>query len=172
MKHLIILILLMLSAACGWQLRGSVALPAGVKQMHLSSEDPYNPMMTELRQRLLAAGVELTPAPLGAPYTLAITEQNRDSRVAAVGADSLASAYEVTIEVRYDILGPTGEAVALDLSSSVTRSYESDVSVAGAGAREEAMLLEEMRTELAQQILRRLQAEINAAEAVRRQPDS
>src|SRR5690625_4502954 len=122
MKHLIILILLMLSAACAWQVPGSGAPAAGVTQMHLSSEDPYNPMMTELRQRLLAAGVELTPAPLGSPYTLAITEQNRDSRVAAVGADSLASAYEVTLEVRYDILGPRSEEVALDLSSRDRKS--------------------------------------------------
>ena|SRR5690554_2062825 len=168
MKHLTILALAILSAACGWHLRGSVTLPASVEQLYVSAEDPYNPMMTELRERLMAAGVELAPLPLGAPYTLAITEENRESRVAAVGADSLASAYEVTLEVHYDILGPLGEPVALDLVSSVTRSYESDVSVAGAGAREETMLLREMRTELAQQILRRLQAEINAAEAVRR----
>lgn len=168
MKHLTILALAILSAACGWHLRGSVTLPASVERLYVSAEDPYNPMMTELRERLMAAGVELAPLPLGAPYTLAITEENRDSRVAAVGADSLASAYEVTLEVHYDILGPLGEPVALDLVSSVTRSYESDVSVAGAGAREETMLLREMRTELAQQILRRLQAEINAAEAVHR----
>lgn len=168
MKHLIILALAVLSAACGWHLRGSVALPASVERLYVSAEDPYNPMMTELRERLIAAGVDLAPAAMSATYTLAIIEQDQDSRVAAVGADSLASAYEVTLEVRYDILGPLGELVAHELSSSVTRSYESDVSVAGAGAREEALLLREMRSELAQQILRRLQAEINAAEAVRR----
>lgn len=168
MNHLIILVLVMLSAACGWHLRGSVTLPPSVEHLYVSAEDPYNPTMIELRERLLAAGVELAPSPLGVPYTLAITEENQDSRVAAVGADSLASAYEVTLEVRYDIIGPQGEPVARNLSSSVTRSYESDAASAGAGSREEVMLLGEMRTELAQQILRRLQAEINTAEAVRR----
>ncbi|MDQ2077696.1 LPS assembly lipoprotein LptE [Marinimicrobium sp. ABcell2] len=165
MKHLCIFVLVLLTTACGWHLRGTVTLPSTIERLYLSADDPYSPMVAELQQRLIASGVELAPAQVGAPYTLAITEQLQDSRVAGVGVDSLASSYEVTLEVRYDILGLLGEPIAEDLSSIVTRSYESDVVAAGAGAREEAMLLREMRAELAQQILRRLQAEINAAEA-------
>jgi LPS-assembly lipoprotein len=170
MKRLSIFALILLTTACGWHLRGTMALPTTIEQLHVRADDLYSPLVVELQQRLSSAGVVLAPAPAGAPYTLAITEQLQDSRVAGVGVDSLASSYEVTLEVRYDILRFVGEPVAKDLSSVVTRSYEADVAAAGAGAREEAMLLREMRAELVQQMLRRLNAEINAAEAAQSTP--
>lgn len=163
--HLLSLcVLVALTTACGWHLRGAIALPSNVEQLHLSAEDSFSPLMTELRERLADSGVELVPSASAAPYSLDITEQEQESRVAGVGGDALANAYELTLEARYDIRRSTGEPIAEDLSSSVIRSYNSSAASAGSGAQEELLVLREMRRELAQQILRRLLAEINSAE--------
>lgn len=164
LRLLSLCLLIAVTTACGWHLRGAIALPSSVEQLHLSGEDTFSPLMTELRERLTGSGVELVPSASAAPYTLDITEQNQESRVAGVGGDALANAFELTLEARYDIRRSTGEVIAEDLSSTVIRSYESSAASAGSGAQEELLVLREMRRELSQQILRRLLAEINTAE--------
>lgn len=171
MKRALVCFLALMTAACGWHLRGSIALPGGIERIHLSADDPYSPLLSELQQQLSAGGVELAASASDAPYTLTILEQRQESRVAGVGSDSLANAYEVTLETRYSVLRRVGDPVAEDLSSSVRRSYDTDAATAGSGAREEVLVLREMRRDLAQQILRRLQAEINNAEAEAPQPE-
>lgn len=164
----LVLGLAILLSACGFQLRGTVALSNTVETLYLTSDDSYGPLMTELRSRLLANDVELTSGPIGAQYALLITEERQERRVAALGADALASAFELTLNARFDVLDNTGQPIARNLSSGVSRSYNATGS---SGAQEEELILGEMRTELSQQILRQLQAVINAAQARDGEPE-
>lgn len=157
-----VLALLLLLVACGWQLRGTVALSNNIDSLYLTSDDDYGPFMVELRNRLQANDVALADGPLGAQYALLITDQRQERRVAALGSDALASAYELTLTVRFDVLDHTGMIIARNLSGRVTRSYNATGS---SGAQEEELILREMRAELAQQALRQLQAVINAHRA-------
>lgn len=158
----LILGLALIVGACGFQLRGTVALSNTVETLYLTSDDSYGPLMTELRNRLSANDVELTSGPIGAQYALLITEERQERRVAGLGVDALASAFELTLSARYEVLDNTGLPIARNLSSSVSRAYDATGS---SGAQEEALILGEMRTELSQQIMRQLQAVINAAQA-------
>lgn len=162
MRRFFILCLIMLCAACGWQLRGTVALSSTVENLYLTGEDSFGPLMTELRNRLEAEGVELSDSPIGAQYTLRITRETNQRRVAALGADALASAFELTLTANFDVADNSGQIIAGGLTSLVTRSYNAS---GGNRTQEEALILGEMRQELAQQILRQLQAVINAAQA-------
>ncbi len=157
--------LLILLSACGWQLRGTVALSSLTDTLHLTSQDDYGALMVELRNRLASDDIVLTDSPTEARYTLRINRELVDKRVAAVGSDALASAYELTLRAEFDVLDQRGAPIATQLVSSVTRSYNASAGSAGSSAQEEALLSREMRTELAQQILRQLQAAINAAQA-------
>lgn len=165
MNRVIILLLSLLTLSCGWHLRGAISLPNSIEQLHLSAEDSYSPVLIELRRRLEDAGITLVDNSSDAPYSLTILEQTQDSRVAGVGGNALAAAYELTIEASYEIKRSNGELLAPDLSSSVVRSYSASAVTAGADSQEQSLVLKEMRGELAQQILRQLQAQINAAEA-------
>jgi len=156
-------------SACGFQLRGTVALSDSVERLYLTSDDSYGPLMTELRNRLRSNGIELTSGPIGAQYTLLITDERQERRVAGLGADALASAFELTLTASYEVLDYTGRPIARDLSSGVSRSYNATGS---SGAQEEALILGEMRTELTQQILRQLQSVINAAQAQDGEPEA
>lgn len=170
-RFLIIALLILLTGACGWQLRGSVALSSLTDTLHLTSPDDYGALMVELRNRLSADDLELTETPAQARYTLRVNREQLDKRVAAVGSDALASAYELTLRAEFDVLDHRGLPIATRLISSVTRSYNASAGSAGSSAQEEILLTREMRTELAQQVLRQLQAAINAAQAKGLTPD-
>lgn len=157
--------LMVMVSACGWQLRGSVALSSMVDTLYLTGGNDYGPLMTELRQRLQANDVTLVDGPVGAQYALQVVEETTEKRVAAVGGDALASAYEITLIARFNVLNGGGTELANNLTSRVTRSYNASAGSAGSGAQEEELILGEMRRELSQQILRQLQAAINAAQA-------
>ena len=120
-RSMMIAVLILLTGACGWQLRGSVALSSLTDTLHLTSPDDYGALMVELRNRLSADDIRLTDSSTEARYTLRVNRELVDKRVAAVGSDALASAYELTLRAEFDVL--------------------------------------------AQQILRQLQAAINAAQA-------
>ncbi len=164
-RSMMIAVLILLTGACGWQLRGSVALSSLTDTLHLTSPDDYGALMVELRNRLSADDIRLTDSPTEARYTLRVNRELVDKRVAAVGSDALASAYELTLRAEFDVLDQRGIPIATRLVSSVTRSYNASSGSAGSSAQEEVLLTREMRTELAQQILRQLQAAINAAQA-------
>lgn len=165
MSRLIILLLSLLTLSCGWHLRGAISLPSSIEKLHLSAEDSYSPVLVELRRRLEDADITLVERSSEAPYSLTILEQSQDSRVAGVGSNALAAAYELTLQARYEIRRSSGEVLAPNLSSNVVRSYSASAVTAGADSQEQSLVLKEMRRELAQQILRQLQAQINAAEA-------
>lgn len=161
----ILLTLLMLVTACGWQLRGTVALSSLTDTLHITGQDAYGPLLTELRNRLQADDLTLTDSPSEARYTLDIVQEQTEKRVAALGSDALASAYELTLSAHFNVLDSRGMPIATRLTSRITRSYNASAASAGSSSQEELLLLREMREELAQQILRQLQAVISAAQA-------
>lgn len=150
---------MVLVVGCGWQLRGSTALSDVMDSLHLTGSDRYTPLMTTLRQRIDAADIQLAETTAGADYTLAITDETLDRRVASVGADALASAYELTLTARFDVLDASGQPLARGLTSRVHRSFNAS----GGDSQEQALVTEELRGALARQLLRRLQAVIKAA---------
>lgn len=151
-------LLVMLLTACGWQLRGSLALDNRIDQLLVVAEERYSPMDTALRERLEDSGVALAENQTSASHVLEVTRENKQTRIAGVGADALASAFEVTLSTTFDLYLADGTPLGRNLTSSVTRSFNASADSAGSGSREEELILEEMRQELALQMLRRIQA--------------
>lgn len=164
-RLMLVITLALATSACGWQLRGSVALSSLTDSLYLTGNDNYGLLMTELRNRLEAESLTLTESQSGAQYTLRIREETLERRIAAVGSDALASAYELTLSAQFDVLDHRGLPLAGDLRSRVVRSYTAGSGNVGSGNQEEALLISEMRSELSQQVLRQLQAVISAGQA-------
>jgi LPS-assembly lipoprotein len=149
------LLIASLLCACGWHLRGSTPVS---KSIYLSSEDNYSPVRLELEQLMAIHGITLAASPAESDLQLHIEEEIADRRTAAVGADALTSAYELFLTVHYQMRSPEGLPVSDQSTALVTRIFNYTAEGASSGAQEEALLLEEMRRELAQMLLRRLSA--------------
>lgn len=152
------LLIACVTTACGWQLRGSVAAHQNLQSIYLSSEDTHGALVAEIKQVLEANKIALAEKASEASLSLFINDELYDRRTAAVGADALTSAYELIYTVHYNVRTATGGPVTSLGTAMVTRTFDYSASGASSGAREEALLAEEMRREMAQQLIRRLNA--------------
>lgn len=158
MQKILICMLVLLTAACGWHLRGTMTEQATIDRLYLSAREVHGDLVNELRQMLRSSDVSLVESADQAPYRLSIMEERADRRVVGVGGDALASAYELTLEADYEIRDYNNQLLIPIATSSVTRSYDYSPSDATSASQQEALLQREMRRDLAQQILRRLYA--------------
>ena len=156
------LALALLTSACGWQLRGTTAVSKNLSQLYISAastrEASALELMTELRQLLTANHVSLITDSKAAKYALNIIEEKKDKRTVGVGSDALSSAYEITLKVDYEIR--SNNELATKATATSVRSFNYNTASIGSAAQEETLLMKEMRRDLAQQMLRRLNATI------------
>jgi len=151
-------------SACGWQLRGSMELPQSLSHLYVSAIDNKSAFMIELRQLLKTNRVALVPSASESQYSLYILEETKDRRTAGVGGDALSSSYEITSKVNYEIGIKNSEQSVKGTAISV-RSFNYNTSAINSATQEEVLLDQEMRRDLAQQMLRRLSAVINHPES-------
>jgi LPS-assembly lipoprotein len=150
-------LLLMLSlAGCGFTLRGSVDLPPQLRTLQIESPVPNSELVREVSRMLRNNSVALTDKPNDDIWRLGIgTEQVRE-RVLSVNANARAGEYEVTMDVAAQLR--RGTQVVGPETLSVSRVYLADPENAVAKNEEAELIRSEMRRELAQQVLRRLQS--------------
>ena len=149
----------LLVTACSWHLRGSVATSKDLGNLYVSAVDSKGALISELRQQLKANGVALTDDAASADYSLKITDENKDKRTAGVGGDALSSAYEITSKANYEITRKKNSHPIKAVAISV-RSFNYNTASINSATQEESMLDQEMRRDLAQQMLRRLNSVI------------
>ncbi|MES2676018.1 MAG: LPS assembly lipoprotein LptE [Pseudomonadota bacterium] len=174
--------LTLLSSACDWHLRGAVDMPQDLSQLYISAVETRGTstdksittfstteLMTELRQQLKANRISVIDDSTAANYELIILEESMDKRTAGVGTDALSSAYEITLKSEYEIRTKNSALVVPATASSV-RSFNYNTASLSSSAQEEMLLIKEMRRDLVQQMLRRLNAVVRHPEANNSEP--
>jgi LPS-assembly lipoprotein len=151
-------------SACGWHMRGSIELPKNLSQLYVTAIDSKGALVTELRQQLKTNRVSVVNNSSEANYSLYILEEKKDRRTAGVGGDALSSSYDITLKADYEIrlknsLNST-KATAISI-----RSFNYNTASINSATQEELLLDQEMRRDLAQQMLRRLNAVVSAPTA-------
>jgi LPS-assembly lipoprotein len=155
-KYLSIVFLMFTLAACGFHLRGYVDMPEHLKTIYVSPDDPYNPMQRELRSALRLSGVTVADSPTGV-YTLRLLGENYTTNDLIIGSDGLVKQQQMNLILRYQIVPPEGEPFP-EQTASTQRDLNVDENQILGQNQEERILLQEMRIDLAQQMLRRLRA--------------
>lgn len=147
----------LLLSACGWHLRGTQGEALALGDVYLTAQDLHGDLAAELRRQLGARGATLVSSPSEADYLLTIMDEDFDRRTAGVGADALASAYELIWIAHFALTDRSGQTLlAPATQSSVTRLY--DQAPGASASQEERLLRSEMARDLARQILGRVQA--------------
>jgi LPS-assembly lipoprotein len=152
---LVALIASLLLSGCGWQLRGAGMVPEGLDTLHISSRDPYSPLVVELTRTLRAANVRVPESAADAPYALAILSQRSSVRTATVNANARVSEQELSEEVEFLILDRDGKTLLPRSLVMVERVFEYDENNVLATRDEEQLIRGEMRRDLVSQMLNR-----------------
>lgn len=171
MKKVIAGLLILTLSACGWHLRGSsaggdkLAMTAPL-DLVIETNDDHTPLMDAIRQALPAYRINEQKSATANSLNLMLGQEKMDKRTAGVGSDALTSAYEIILSIEYSVSNANGVITPRNTRASLSRSYDYNVNNANSAAQEEELILQEMRRELAQSILRRTKSLAHKAPAV------
>lgn len=147
--------LLCLLPACGFALRGSAPAAALAGTVQLLPADPPSALTGTVREVLQTSGIAVQLH--AGQWLLQVGPETVVSRPGSVNSRARAAQYDVEMSV--EIALRQGERTAFGpLRIATQRSYYEDLSTIAGSSEEVTLLQQEMRQELAQQVLRRLRA--------------
>ncbi len=147
----------LLLTSCGFALRGTAELPASLQPLHLDNVNDSTAMGRELMRTLVNNKVKLTDTTGASIYSLALGAETSIERAISVNANARAGEYEIIMTVPFQL--KRGNAASIpEQRLSLTKVYLADPENAVAKTEEALIIQNEMRQELSQLILRRLQA--------------
>ncbi|MEG1342011.1 MAG: hypothetical protein RSD81_14615, partial [Pseudomonas sp.] len=124
-----------------------------IKELDLSARDAYGKTVTQLRQALQSSGVNVHA---GAPYKLVLTNEAESQRAATYTGGSRSAEYELSTVLSYSING-LNDTNLLNDKLEVRKVYVYDGNNITGGTQEATQTREEMRRDLVQNMLVRLQ---------------
>jgi len=154
-----ILLLAAAITACGWKLRGSYNLPPEITPIAVDGGGVADELRSSLRASKSLA--ESTGEP--AASDLEILKEGDSRRVLSVNANGKVDEYEIRYEVRWQLTAKgSGDKSRRILIAPTTfranRSYDYNASTVLSTNEQEQRLVENMRDDVAQRILFRLQS--------------
>lgn len=152
-RNLLVMGLAVLLSACGFQLRGTGTNQLTITELDLTARNAYGDTVRELRQTLENSGVKITAS---APYKLILTNEKESQRAASYAGTGNSVEYELTNVLNYEIQGNNNLAL-LNNKLEVHKIYLQDPSNITGSAQEAAMARKEMRRDLVQQMVLRLE---------------
>jgi len=141
--------------ACGFQLQGAFAPPAGMDRTHIATSDRYSPFYREFNARMQAEGVELTDSVADATATFTIFSDDTGQRVLSVSARNVPTEYEVFYTISYS-LDSGANGLISQQAPAPTQDYTYDSTLVLGKAHEEALLREAIVTDLVRIVMKQI----------------
>lgn len=153
MRTLVLLAVVLLTA-CGFHLRGEARMPFA--SLYIEAASPNSPLIAEIRRDLEANNVKLVSTPDKADVILNIASDTTDKQILTLGGSGRVSEFQLRYRVSlraYD--REQREWLAAD-ELQLNRDFSYNDAQILAKEAEEALLYQTMRSDMAQQIIRRL----------------
>lgn len=157
-KRLLVFTLALFISACGFHLRGSVSLPAGVEPIFIGGELANSQLGIEIRKLLNGNDIELAASQEMANYRLIITEQDSQIRTLSLGGGTTAAEYQLAETATFVLQNNQGKTVLGPRTITQRSIMRNDPNQVLSSGDEEQLLRREMLTNLASQIARQLGA--------------
>lgn len=155
----------LLLTGCGFKLRGSQVLPPSVNFVAIKAQQAHDPLARALERRLavysLDGGVDATSASPLSSVTVRVAPEKLERRLLSVFSTGQVAEYELIYGVNYMVQFAGKDATTHYFE--VLRDYQDDPDQVLAKSRELELVLDEMRQEAADRIIRRLASQAAAA---------
>ncbi|MCB1706534.1 MAG: hypothetical protein KDI17_16830 [Halioglobus sp.] len=155
----LILGMLCLLTACGFHLRGmgnaGASLPDAWKSMHLVTASPNSEFSRDVIAQLSANGVQWADRDK-ANFSLMLGPERFEQRSLSLNSEARVAEYELTMSSEFSIVDASNKEVVAPTNVTVVKQMENDPRNAVGKESEVRLIQGEMRSDLAQQILRRI----------------
>lgn len=142
--------------ACGFQLRGSVSIPAELHKMSLHCSNELSKVLCQtLTKQLSLNGVNLVDDN-AADYILTITSLNSSRRAISITDRAVAVEYEVTNIATFNLVATDQTVIIEKGNASARQSYRFDEDNVISKTREEEQVKEQLNKLLASKIISQL----------------
>ncbi|WP_434359297.1 LPS assembly lipoprotein LptE [Parasalinivibrio latis] len=158
LRSLLVAVAVLATASCGFQLRGSYNLPDEIQNLSLTSFDQYSQLTRKMYEVLRLHDIKIVP-PGSTVANLNLTGESWGERTLSLYQNSRVAEQEFNYVASYRVTIP--EKGSYTFRATVSRNFLDNPLTALAKSVEQEMLVEEMRNEAAQQIVRQL-ARLNA----------
>ncbi len=155
---LLICLSTLLLAACGFHLRESAQLPAVIQTLRIESVDSLSPLPQELGRALLRQGVELVDDETAKVSVLRILADQQSTVPLSYSGAARIQEYQVVHRVEFEVLDADGKIIAARSALERRREYRFDETQALGAAAEDELARKELRREMLQALLRRLES--------------
>ncbi|MFA6971139.1 MAG: LPS assembly lipoprotein LptE [Gallionella sp.] len=153
-KSLTILALTMLLAACGFHLRGEARMPFST--LYIEAANPGSLMISELRRSLEANHVKLAKTAEKAEVVLNIASDLPEKQILTLGGSGRVSEFQLRYRVSLRAYDNERREWLPSDELLLSRDFSYDDAQILAKESEEALLYQSMRSDMVQQIMRRL----------------
>jgi LPS-assembly lipoprotein len=140
-------------SACGFNLRGNIPLPEGIKNMFLQA--PQGTFKEQLEDLLINAGANIKEGKGGADVIVRVTEARSDRTVGTLDQRGKADSYNLVFTVTYVLEDSEGKNLR-SATLSETRRYNFNPEQVIESESEEADLLADMEQDVALRMVRQL----------------
>lgn len=166
MRHRILTLLLglavLVTAGCGFNLRGTTQVPPELQKLLLESGDPYGPLTRAIRQQLRLSNVTIVNDPMRKDLpALRILGSSENQDTVSIFRNGVTAEYQLVLHVQAQVLIPGHDIYPLRVN--IFRTFFDNPLTALAKDAEAEVLRQEMREQAAQQLVRQLLA-VHAAE--------
>jgi LPS-assembly lipoprotein len=152
---------------CGFTLRGSQALPESLTQVAITAPLQYSPLSRALQKRLPVYQLEglinptrtMDPSVLAQTVAVQLQPEQFERRLLSVFSSGQVAEYELVYTVRYQVVFPN--KLPIDNVLTVSREYQDDPEQILAKSRELNLVLNDLRTESADRLIRLLSSQYN-----------
>ena len=158
MRALALIGLCLLLVACGFQLRGEARLPEAMVETWLDVPDDNSPFARELTLVLRANGVRVRSAGDEQAARLRIHSERMRREPLTISGDARVREFVLIFDVDFELTDPQGEILIARETLRLMRDYSFDEQEILAASREEEFLRNDLRRDMASQMLRRLEA--------------
>jgi len=156
MRAAAMLALALLSAACGFQLRGQAKLPFETLYVAIPA---VSPLGTELKRNLIAGtGIRLVNTPGEAQAIFELISEERGKTILSFDSSGQVLEYQLHYRLNFRVRDARGRDYLPQSEIRLKRDVSYTSSQVLAKESEEQLLYRDMRSDVVQQILRRLAA--------------
>jgi LPS-assembly lipoprotein len=154
LKRAFLLLLVCLLSACGFHLRGQAGMP--FSSIYLLIPDSNSMFVNELRRNLLANKVRLAATAEQADITLNISSEIPDRQAMTYDASGRVSEYQLRYRVTLSAYDKQEQIWMPEEELTLYRNFTYDDTKILAKESEEKLLVQSLRSDMVQQIVRRL----------------